>query len=334
MRPGILTGAEYLALPRDRETWLLRPLIPQGGAAALYGDPKLGKSYLAVQLALALTGAQPSWLGFHVSTVGRVVYLQLDTPGSLWSQRLKDLRRAGLPIDRIHFADRETLEHYPFDILQPAHLAYIKTLVREIQPTTVIVDTVRESHSGDEDSSTVMRNVISNLVAATQPAALIIISHARKPSQDRPGDLMADQRGSGYVVGRMDAVIRLTKKALHYTGRAIEEGQIKLERQENGLWLPVMDESTAHLAQVVANTALTTLRAKARVLSPLINKSEDAALSAIRRYIEAQRGSGIVPTPAPQPVVTLDPEIWIDADRDDKPFEINGVSDEEGKKSS
>ena len=291
MRPGILTGAEYLALPRDRETWLLRPLIPVGGAAILYGDAKLGKSYLAIQLALALIGTYPNWLGFHVSTVGQVVYLQLDTPGSLWSKRLKELRRTGLPTERIYLADRETLEHYPFDILQPSHLAYLRALLREINPTAVIVDTVREAHSGDEDSSTVMRNVIANLVAATHPAALIIISHARKPSQDRPGDLMADQRGSGYVVGRMDAVMRLTKKGLEYSGRAIEQGNIRLERQENGLWLPLIDETAVHLAEVVSNTALTTLRAKARALAPLVHKSEDAALSAIRRYIESQKAN-------------------------------------------
>ena len=308
IRQGILSGADYLSLPRDHETYLLRPLIPTSGAAIIYGDSKVGKTYMGLQLALALAGQAPEWLGFPVGRSGRVVYLQLDTPGLMWSERLKALRREGLPIESLFYADRETLEFYPFDILHPQHAAYLRTLLQDLHPTVVFMDTIREAHSGDEDSSTIMRNVIANLVAATTPAALILISHARKPSQDQGNNLMADNRGSSYVVGRMDAIIRLTKRHLYYTGRSIEEGSIKLERGDNGLWTAVQDESSEQLARVVADTQLKTMRAKARVLAPLIHKSEEAAMSAIRRYVEAQKGR------FHQTSKELDPNVWIEED--------------------
>lgn len=240
-------------------------------------------SYLAIQLALALSGAEHEWLGFPVSKPGPVVYIQLDTPGSLWSYRLSELEKSGHPIKVLHLADRETLDFYPFDILQPTHVAYLRSIIEPIHPTAVIIDTIRESHSGDEDKSTTMRNVIANLVGATHPAALILISHARKPNQDMDRDLMADQRGSSYVVGRMDAIMRLTKRSLYYAGRSIEEGSIKLQRQENGLWLVEPDDSGPALQAVLADSTLTTMRSKARALAPTIKKSEEAAMSMIRR---------------------------------------------------
>lgn len=284
-RPGILSGTDYLNLPSDQETWLLKPLIPSGGAALVYGDSKIGKTFAAIQLSLALSGAYDDWLGFAVVQPGPICYLQFDTPRSLFTLRLADLRREGLPIHILNLADRETLEFFPFDILQPQHTRYLRSIIAPFNPVAVVIDTLREVHSGDEDSSTVMRNVISNLVAATTPAALILISHARKPNIDTGKNLMADMRGSSYVVGRMDAIMRFTRKGLYYQGRAIEEGHIKLSRQDNGLWLPDNTDDQAIIEEVLVDASLTTMRAQARVLAIRLKKSEEAAMSQLRRII-------------------------------------------------
>src|SRR5688572_32876186 len=113
--PAIVTGLEYLKLPRAKETWLVDPILPTSGALLLYGDPKVGKSFAALQLAAAL--ASPSVeesFGFPVKTHGPVVYVQLDTPRSLWAERLEEVRESGVNTDSIHFADRETLDCFPF----------------------------------------------------------------------------------------------------------------------------------------------------------------------------------------------------------------------------
>jgi len=283
---GFLTVEEYLQLPRDRGTWLLKPLIPTSGACLIYGESKLGKSYLAIQLALALTGQIPDFLGFPVSQPGKVLYLQLDTPRNVWAYRFEELiAKNSLNPKNPNFrlADRENLEHYPFDILQPGHVQYLQTLVQHHHAGAVIIDTLREASSGDEDSSTTARNVISNLVAATMPAALIIISHSRKPNPDGDKDLLADHRGSSYIVGRMDAIVRLTKTRMFYTGRSIEQGDIKIEREDNGLWMPKPDEVGPAIEKVMNDVTLPTLRAKSKILAPILGCTEEAAMSRLRR---------------------------------------------------
>ena len=260
----------------------------------IFSQAKLGKTALAIQLCAALSGGSDEWMGFGVMQHGPVLYLQLDTPRSTFAIRFEKLIQHKYPMNQENFliADRECLDKYPFDILQPSHVAHLHELVHKHQAIAVIVDTLRESHSGDEDSSTNMRNVIVNLVGATHPAALVIISHSRKPHQDISPNLMDDHRGSSYVTGRMDVIMRLTKNRLYYGGRSIEEGDMKLLRQDvDGvlLWEPDPDEIGQHLHNIMMDPELKSMRSKARALAPLIHKSEEAAMSAIRRAVSTQK---------------------------------------------
>jgi hypothetical protein len=288
---GFLGVDDYLAIPRGKETWLVKPIIPVSGAALLYGESKLGKSFLAIQLALAITGQSDNWLGFPVLKTGVCCYLQLDTPGNVWAMRFHDMiHKHGLKYDSnlLKLGDRETINRFPFDVLQPAHMNAIKEMIQIHNPVAVIIDTLRESHSGDEDSSTTSRNVIANLVGATHPAALIIVSHSRKPHPDVSKDLMSDVRGSSYIPGRMDVIMRLTRGKLYYSGRSIEEGNIKLQRLDSGLWMPAEDDTGPALEKVMADPALKSMRARARALAVLLGATEEACMSRLRRTMTAQ----------------------------------------------
>ena len=299
----LVSGSTYLSLPRAPETWLIKDLLPVGGSMLIFGDAKAGKSYLGLQLALALSGARPDFLSFQTIRTGRVAYIQLDTPRSLWADRISRLTEAGEPFPSapIWFGDRETLGTWPFDITDPSHRSILRKglweePVREevdretgevlgtpVAPTAVILDTIREAHSLDENDSTDMRNVIAAVEATVRPAALIIIAHARKPSGDAPPDLMADNRGSNFVVGRMDAILRLTKKTIYYTGRAIEEGSFRIRRTDSGLWVADEAGNEDHLRAVLADPTLSSLSARAKALAGRIGKGEEACRSILRR---------------------------------------------------
>ena len=184
-RPGFVSVTDYLNLPRDHGVWLIEPLLPSSGSLLIYGPAKRGmKSTLATSLVAALSGELPDWMGFRIGKVGRVCYLQLDTPRSTWALRFQRLRELGVlkfNDELVKMADRESIIKYPFDILRPDHMLYLREIVHLWDPTAVVIDTLRKVHSGDENSSTIMSNVITNLIGACHPAALILISHDRKP---------------------------------------------------------------------------------------------------------------------------------------------------------
>lgn len=283
MPPAAYLGRDYLDLPTEPETWLVKPLIPAGGSVVLYGEAKVGKSYAALQLAKAIQEGG-EWLGFPVCKTGPVVYVQLDTPRSLWIARLKDLKASGVKqIDDIVFADRETLNTMPFNILNPDHHHLLLTTVQQWQPVAVVIDTLREAHPSNENDSTDARNIVAALAAACFPAAMILITHEKKPNQEQGFSLISDIRGSNYIPGRMDAILRFTKSRLYYTGRSIEEGHVTLARQDNGFWTSAQQDLDALVAAVLADGRTKSIREKAKTLSERTNKSEEACRSLLRR---------------------------------------------------
>lgn len=229
-----LTTADYLALPRPKENWLIKDILPAEGLTNVFGMPKQGKSFAVLGMAVAIASGEDYWLlpDYKVLQQGPVCYLQPDTPRPDWAKRL--VRYSDdYDLSQLYTCDRLMIPEYPMNVMDPKQQKWLTEALADIKPLLVVVDTLREIHGGDENDSTVMRNVISQTVAAAGNAAIVFISHARKPTGDKgEGDLMSDARGSSYVAGRMDMVIRFTKKHMTVEGRMTEKATIEIEREE------------------------------------------------------------------------------------------------------
>lgn len=237
----------YIDLASGPSSWLVEGVIPRGGLALLYGAPKTGKSMLALDLALAVTQAHPSWLGFPIAAAGRVLYLQLDTPRSLWQDRIRRWEAAGVdftPWGALAIEDKESAP-YPFNILHPSHAGWLAQAVAVLTPTLVILDTWRECFRGDENDSDRAQSALSALSSACSPAAVVIVAHGKKPPADPAHQygLMDEGRGSSYLPGAVDTVMRLRapegsdRGFLALQGRALELQHRELHRAEAGRWL-------------------------------------------------------------------------------------------------
>lgn len=220
---------DYLGLPKSPQKWVIEKLIPVGGLVNVFGKPKTGKSFLALGMAQAIVCGDADWEGYPIHTHGSVAYLQIDTPREEWSDRIGRLDLTPATGHDLYIADMWQVPQFPFDVLDPQQTGYkwLKDQIASMQPVLTIVDTLREVHGGDENDSTVMRNVIANIVAACRPGAIMLLSHARKDSiltANGDDDMMDQNRGSSYVAGRMDVLIKLTQKRMMFKGRAT--GQI------------------------------------------------------------------------------------------------------------
>lgn len=237
---SFVNAESYLALPRDPQQWVIQHLIPVGGLTNIYGKPKAGKSFAALGMAHAVSADEPEWLGFAVMKHGPVAYLQIDTPRGEWAFRILKMKEAGLDISNMFVADM-SLAPFPFDILDTTKQEWLRQQMDTLKPVLVIIDTIRELHGSDENDSTAMRNVVTSLVAACRPAAVVLLSHSRKDNMFTAAggdDLMSDARGSSYVAGRMDVVIKMTTNGKHasgmtYKGRSVGQGRVVVKQSED-----------------------------------------------------------------------------------------------------
>lgn len=256
----LYSGSEYLALPRDPQPWLVEGLIPSGGLVNFYGKPKTGKSWGALGLAIAISNAEQHWNGFKIHNPGPVAYIQIDTPRSSWAKRINELIKAGHKLNNLYMTDRSAPDFpYPFNIQLPNHYEWLKLNCAQVNFKLIIIDTLRECFSGNENDSDVMKSVINNIVDATNPAAVMLISHRRKGGlQNEFGgqidDLMDDMRGSGYLAGRADVIMKLTDHELHYQGRDVEKDNLAIRR--DGIGLVVAKDMNERLIQLAIKQAV------------------------------------------------------------------------------
>jgi hypothetical protein len=289
-------GDNYLALPRDPQPWIIKGLVPANALMNIHGAPKAGKSYFALQLACAISDPQQQeFLDFRVHSHGPVLYLQVDTPREIWAERIENIKKEGLNINGVHFTDAN-LVPYPCSLDVRPIMEALRAKLAELRPVALVLDTLREVHEQDEDSSTEMKKVISSLVQIVKPThtTLILISHSRKEFNmagkkgggKPPDDVINDNRGSGYVAGRMDMVAKLTQKTLMLKGRSIMDAKVPIERNKIGMVLTdsTKQESQQHLEAVMKMDHVPSDRKRADLLAALEGIEPAAARERIKKW--------------------------------------------------
>ncbi len=197
-----LASADDLAkLPALR--WLVRGVLPAQGLAALYGPPGSGKTFLALDLAVAVAEGV-AWFGYRVKTAP-VVYLGLEGEGGLaqrvnaWSTH----NRRRLP-DALRFIVAQ-----PFDLLSPADIAELADAINATcgPGALVIIDTLnRAAATADENDAADMGRVIDG-AKRLQVAVLglvLLVHHAGK-------DITKGMRGHSSLLAAIDTAIEVSR---------------------------------------------------------------------------------------------------------------------------
>lgn len=286
-----LPASEYNQLPDYQGTWVIKDLLPVGGSMSLYGSPKAGKSHFSLQLAHAITGQETNFLSFPIAFHGRVLYLQLDTPRSLWKKRTKDYEALGLDQSNLYIADRE-MAPFPFEILRPdMGGSWLRDQCQTIAPVVVIVDVLRNMTMADEDKSGDMRRAFDALISAVAPAAVVLMSHAKKTNfalaPDERDNVIHDNRGSSFLPGAVDGIVKLTPKTLIAQSRTMDEKRIPITFSPVTLWSltnPPEEDFEAMVTQILAEPDISQ-REAARRLAEQTDLTEQAA----RRYLQRQK---------------------------------------------
>jgi len=256
--------------------WLWEGLIPAGGRALLFGEPKTGKSYLALGLAEAVANpTAATYLGQRILH-GSVLYFQFDTPRTLWQRNYVARTR---PFDAMWFTDREDPSLPPeFDIRRVDHGEWFADQIRQVRPTPVLViaDTLRALHQGDENDSTTMQAVMNALTRAAYPAALLLLAHDNKPLINDHRSSAARIRGSSYIAGAVDAILHLTRKGIRVAARSDVE-RIRAVQGDDGFF--VSADRLDRVRELLSALPFAGKRARDKAIADALHVSERTARS-------------------------------------------------------
>lgn len=190
--------------------WLVTGLITRGGTAMIGGLPKAAKkTWLATEIGVAVaTGTLVCGEFFAARGTVRYFYAE-DTRRQIRNRIRALLAGAGrnMPVGRLLLQPRGEF----LDILRDEDLAWIVASCRRgDKPDLLVLDPLRDIHSGEEDKSDSMREVMRRLrlLGELLSCSVLTVHHHGKPSESTSkrggGQRM---RGSGAIHGSSDAGI-------------------------------------------------------------------------------------------------------------------------------
>lgn len=211
--PESQSTIDVAALPRlnIRDAFAVQPppldfVLPgmiSGTVGALVAQGGAGKSWIALELAIAVAGG-PDLLEIGIERHGRVLYLPAEDPRLAVSHRLYSARDAvdGAAVE--HLA--ENLEIVPLmghgvDLMTEAWAEAVERLAEGAR--LVILDTLRRFHSADENSAGEMARLLGVLegICERTGASVLFLHHTAKGAAlNGAGDVQQASRGSSVLV--------------------------------------------------------------------------------------------------------------------------------------
>lgn len=224
-------SSEYIMnTPMKPIEYCVDGLISQG-LFILAGAPKVGKSWLALDMCLSIAKGEKV-LG-KASSYGHAVYLSLEDSLIRLQNRLYELTDE--PSDNLHFAIMaESVSNG-----LPEQIEYCKKRFDNLK--IVVIDTLQKVRNESESSygSDYKELSVLKVLADKLEIAIVVVHHTRKCSDSDPFNMISGSTGiSGCVDGSM--VLVETKRGsrtakLHCVGRDIENQEINVVF-ENSRW--------------------------------------------------------------------------------------------------
>jgi hypothetical protein len=207
-KPQMLT--DLLVGSTDVE-WVLEPFIPPQGSALLAGHSGSGKTWLGLDIALAVATGDP-WLGRFSVKQGTVLIVDEENSELLLRVRLHKLLK-GRQIDPkdipLYFLVNECVNLSP--TLSGNKIEYdqsyrrLGATIADIQPRLVIFDSLTRVHRANENSANEIAQVFTGLKLFTKLGmSCLMIHHFRKSGASVSGDRI---RGSADIRAFFDTTM-------------------------------------------------------------------------------------------------------------------------------
>lgn len=173
--PSIVCNPASEILARSPARWIVKDLVPAGELVAIVGATNSGKTFLTMDLLLAVATGQSEWFGHKIRRSGPAVHVTLEGTG------LPYRLRAYVKDRKVTAPDYFAVE-VPVNLREPDTADALVAAIRDASPRPVLVavDTVnRALGGGDENSSTDMGALLGNCerIKAAFPESTVVLVH-------------------------------------------------------------------------------------------------------------------------------------------------------------
>lgn len=254
MSTAILPVCRANKLPdtAPEKRWLIDDLWSYSAVGIIGGEPKCGKSILALSMAVAVASGTPCLAKFNVATPARVLLFAAEDALPVVKNRLAAISLAhnvSLSNLDIFVITRPSLR---LDIDSECEM--LKNTVQKLSPRLLILDPFVRLHRIDENSSAEVAPVLSKLrhIQRSFHTSVILVHHARKDSKhSRQGQAL---RGSSEFHAWGDSNLYLRRNQNESISLSIEHRaeqapapvQLTLAANDLGPFHKIVSDNSSH----------------------------------------------------------------------------------------
>jgi hypothetical protein len=218
--------SEIMAEERPTD-FVIEGLVRIGGTTLLIGEPKLGKSQMSLDIALAVARGE-AFCGLATKK-GRVIYYALEDGEDIVRDRVRMRGLLGMDEDVYIGTTPPVVED---------NVAILEEHIDAIQPTLIIIDTLRavSVSGGKSENEASFADAIYRVakLARERGVAALIVHHTVKATTGNP---ISDARGTSAIAGAVDVVAGLYRREdvmrLAWRGR-FGTGDLVVSQHQNG----------------------------------------------------------------------------------------------------
>jgi hypothetical protein len=245
------TRAAQLATPqRDEEMWLIEGLWSAQAVGIIGGEPKCGKSFLALDLAVSVASGTPCLRHFATRQCGPVLLFAAEDAPQIVRQRLEGITAAAGA--DFHSLDVHVITVPTLRLDHPEQQRALHATVAGLKPKLLVLDPLVRLHGIDENLAAEVAPLLGYLrsLQRCHRTAVVLVHHARKgAAHERGGQAL---RGSSELHAWGDSNLYLRRNGPllnlsieHRAAPGADRLQLTLKTNPPALALELMNQQPA-----------------------------------------------------------------------------------------
>ena len=229
---NLISSVEIMNTPMKKQRFIVDGII-YPGLHILSGDPKIGKSWMMLDMCLSVAKGE-DFLG-RKTEQGQVVYMALEDTFISLQSRMYELTDE--PSENLFFTLlANSIGNGLEDDLRECKKMFPQLKMIVIYTLQKIRDTVETKYGADYRELSVLKSIADQL-----EIAVVLVHHNRKARDSNPNNLISGTNG---IAGCADGLLVFTRSGenaeLHISGRGAPALELNLKRK-NAKWILLDD---------------------------------------------------------------------------------------------
>lgn len=286
--------ASELESKAEETRWLIEELWADQGVGIIGGEPKCCKSFLALDIAVAVAARTPCLRYFQVARQGRVLLYAAEDALHVVRKRLEGIAAgSGLALTSL---DIQVITVPVLRLDSATDIEKLRSTIERLRPALLILDPFVRLHRIDENNSGEVAPILANLreLQRRYGLAIIVVHHAKKGgANERAGQAL---RGSSEFHAWGDSNLYLRRNKHEQLTLTIEQ---RAEASRSGISLELKQDGPSLSLHVVERTqpdddagnGAQPLLLSDRVLSALAESPSPLSLRSLRDRCRSRTAS-------------------------------------------